>query len=361
MVTESHTGWPSTRRQLLHSIGCSFGMLGFATLLGKAAPRGVVTNSVSDPLSVKASHFPARAKRVIFLFMNGGVSGVDTFDPKPMLDKYHGKPMPGEYVQTERRTGNLMRSPFSFKRYGQSGLPVSELFPGVGRFADDLCVIRSMYTNVPNHPPAMYMMNTGHLQPGRPSAGSWITYGLGSENRNLPGFIVLCPSGGAPTGGTSLWNSAFLPTVYQGTRVPNDERKPDDLIRHIRSKRFTLEQQRDQLDLLQSLNRLHRDRDRQVDAQLEGSIQSMEIAFRMQTEAPEVFDLSQESPAVLERYGEDEFARGCLMALRLVERGVRIVQVYFGVGQPWDHHYDIMATSGWRGAPIRPSPIYWAT
>jgi hypothetical protein len=185
-------------------------------------------------------------------------------------------------------------------------------------------------------------MNCGHLQPGRPSLGSWITYGLGTENQNLPGFMVLCPSGGPPTGGVPLWNSAFLPAVYQGTRIPNDQTTPDKLIHDIRNLNLTRRQQRRQLDLLDQLNHLHQQQ-RPADPQLEGSIHSMEIAYRMQVEAPEVFDLSKESPATLERYGQGDFARGCLMALRLVERGVRVVQVYFGTGQPWDSHYDIMA------------------
>ena len=229
MLLQSNRLWSPSRRELLHSIGGGFGMLGFASLLGKAAPATRATDAVGSPLAVKPSHFPAGAKRVIFLFMNGGVSGVDTFDPKPMLDKYDGQPMPGEYVQTERRTGNLMRSPFSFKRYGQSGVPVSELFSGVGQFADDMCVIRSMYTDVPNHPPAMYMMNSGHLQPSRPSVGSWITYGLGTENQNLPGFIVLCPSGGQPTGGDVAVEFGFPTHRLPGDSHPEqrkDARRP---------------------------------------------------------------------------------------------------------------------------------------
>ena len=235
-----------------------------------------------------------------------------------------------------------MRSPFQFKKYGQSGIEVSELFSEVAGHIDDICVIRSMHTEVPNHPPGMFLMNCGHLQPGRPSLGSWITYGLGTENQNLPGFMVLCPSGGPPTGGVPLWNSAFLPAVYQGTRIPNDQTTPDKLIHDIRNVNLTRRQQRRQLDLLDQLNHLHQQQ-RPADPQLEGSIHSMEIAYRMQVEAPEVFDLSKESPATLERYGQGDFARGCLMALRLVERGVRVVQVYFGTGQPWDSHYDIMA------------------
>ena len=330
------------RRDLLRMIGGGFGLYGYASLLEDSRLRAAPLNTSTEPLAVKPSHFPARAKRVIFLFMNGGLSSVDTFDPKPQLTKHHGQPMPGGYVKTERKTGNLMRSPFQFKKYGQSGIEVSELFSEVAGHIDDICVIRSMHTEVPNHPPGMFLMNCGHLQPGRPSLGSWITYGLGTENQNLPGFMVLCPSGGPPTGGVPLWNSAFLPAVYQGTRIPNDQTTPDKLIHDIRNVNLTRRQQRRQLDLLDQLNHLHQQQ-RPADPQLEGSIHSMEIAYRMQVEAPEVFDLSKESPATLERYGQGDFARGCLMALRLVERGVRVVQVYFGTGQPWDSHYDIMA------------------
>ena len=336
-----------SRRQILRNVGAGFGLLGLASVYNDSGHARTTLASTDDappgPLVVKAPHFPAKAKRVIYLFMNGGLSSVDTFDPKPLLDKYHGQPMPGAYIKTERRTGNLMRSPFTFQRYGQSGIPVSDLFPQLGAHVDDLCVIRSMHTNVPNHGPGTFMMNCGELQPGRPAMGSWLTYGLGTENRNLPGFIVLCPSGGPPTGGTPLWNSAFLPAVYQGTRVANNERDPEQLIANIRNERITLKGQRQQLDLLNRLNQIHRNERRKSDAQLEGSIQAMEIAYRMQTEAPEVFDLSQESQATVARYGDSDFGRGCLMALRLVQRGVRVVQVYFGVGQPWDSHYDIMA------------------
>ena len=328
-----------SRRDVLRNIGGGCGLLGFASLTSKHASGA----DRATPLEVRPTHFPAKAKRVICLFMNGGLSSVDSFDPKPMLDKYHGKAMPGEYLKTERRTGNLMRSPFRFDRYGQSGIEVSEIFPKIGECIDDICVIRSMYTDVPNHPPAELMMHCGHLQPGRPAAGSWITYGLGTENQNLPGFIVLYPSTGAPPGGTSQWGSAFLPAVYQGTRIAHNEATPEALIKDIRNSRLTLSQQRRQIDLLAKLNRFHRDEERRTDAQLEGSIQSMEIAYRMQTEAPEVFDLGRESPATLERYGDGDFARGCAMALRLVERGVRVVQVYFSATQGWDSHYDIMA------------------
>jgi len=312
-------------------MGSGFGMLGFSSLAAQAAaPAG--------PLAVKATHFPAQAKHVIFLFLNGGPSQVDTFDPKPMLDRYHGKPMPTPNLKTERKTGNLLKSPFRFLKHGQSGIEMSEIFPNLGSRIDDICVVRSMYADRPNHEPSLFMMNCGHMMPGHPSMGAWLTYGLGTENQNLPGYMVLCP--GLPVVGPQLWNSAYLPAVHQGTYIPNNEKEPEKLIHYIRNAEVKPEEQRRQLDLLGRLNRMHLDREG-ADPQLEAGIQSMEIAFRMQAEAPEVFDITKEKESVRARYGEGDFGRGCLMALRLVERGVRMVQIYFGNGQPWDNHDDI--------------------
>src|SRR5918999_720387 len=207
----SHKGPPPvTRREALCRMGSGFGMLAFASLVGDSlsAAESLGQRARASGTARKLAqglHHPARAKHMIFLFMNGGLSQVDSFDPKPMLDKYHGQPLPGESIATERKTGSLMKSPFTFKRYGKSGLEVSELFPHVGACADDICVIRSMQTDIPNHEPSMLMMNTGHIQVGRPSLGSWLTYGLGSDNKNLPGYVVLCPD--LPTTvGPPLWN-----------------------------------------------------------------------------------------------------------------------------------------------------------
>ena len=323
-----------TRRQLLQTMGTGFGLAGLANVLSAGTSPGVV-----DPLAPKVPPLPAKAKHVIFLFLNGGPSQVDTFDPKPMLDKYNGKPLPTGNLKTERKTGNLLKSPFSFQKYGQSGIEISEIFSKLGAHADDLCVIRSMNTDRPNHEPSLLMMNCGDKMPGRPSMGSWVTYGLGSLNQNLPGYVVLCP--GLPIIGPQLWTSSFLPAVYQGTYIPNNERKVDQLVQFIRNKELTATDQRRQLDLLGKLNRLEIKRDGD-DPQLEASIQSAEIAYRMQTEAPEVFDITKESAAARERYGDGDFGRGCLMARRLVEKGVRMVQVYHGNGQPWDNHDDIL-------------------
>ncbi|HYM12689.1 MAG TPA: DUF1501 domain-containing protein [Bryobacterales bacterium] len=318
------------RREALRVMGTGFGMVALSDILGAEAVRA--------GLAPKAPHFPPRAKNVIFLFLNGGFSQVDTFDPKPLLTKHDGQPMPGPKIKTDRASGNLMRSPFTFRKCGQSGIEVSEIFPKIGEVIDEFCVIRSMHTDTGNHEPSLFMMNCGSNLPGRPSMGSWLTYGLGTENQNLPGFMVLCP--GYPVIGPQLWSSGFLPSIYQGSYVPNNERAPDKLVRYVKNQEYTAPEQRRQLDLLGKLNRMHLE---QVGPQppLESVIQSMEVAFRMQAEAPEVFDINKESEAARARYGDGDFGRGCLMALRLVERGVRMVQIYFGNFQPWDNHDDI--------------------
>jgi Protein of unknown function (DUF1501) len=326
------------RRDCLRVMGSGFGMLGLANLVGQASLIGG-TGPGLNLLDPKPTHFPAKAKHVIYLFLNGGPSQVDTFDPKPMLTKYHGQPIPSGNLQTERKTGNLLRSPFQFKKCGQSGIEVSEIFPLLGKRIDEVCVIRSMVTNRPNHEPSLFRLNCGHPLPGHPSMGSWLTYGLGTENQNLPGFVVLCP--GLPVVGPQLWSSSFLPAIHQGTYIPNNESDPEKLIQHLRNKRINLSEQRRQLDLLGSLDRLYMEQEG-PDPQLESGIQSMEIAYRMQTEALEAFDVRKESETTRARYGEDDFARGCLLARRLVERGVRMVQVYFGNMQPWDNHDDIL-------------------
>src|SRR5690348_15901484 len=320
-----------TRRDALKLVGSGFGMVGLAGSLHGEASRG--------PLAPKAPHFPAKAKNVIFLFLNGGMSQVDTFDPKPMLTKHDNEPMPGAKSKTDRASGHLMRSPYSFKKYGQSGLEVSEIFPKVGELIDDFCVIRSTYTDIGNHPAGLHMMNCGHTQLGRPSMGSWITYGLGTENQNIPGFMVLCP--GLPTEGSTLWTSALLLPVYQGTYISNREKDPVKMVQNIRNKDLTGADQIEQLRLVDELNRSYLSRVGHQ-PELESHIAAMEVAFRMQTEAPEVFDIGRESEATRARYGSSEFGRGCLMALRMVEKGVRMVEVYFGNGQPWDSHDDIL-------------------
>ena len=344
---------PVTRRDALCRIGNGFGMLAFAGLVSESLTTASLF-AAQDP-KVRATgglHHPARAKHVIFLFMNGGLSQVDSFDPKPALEKYHGQPLPGGSIATERKTGSLMRSPFSFKKYGKSGMDVSDLFPHIGECADDICFVRSVYTDIPNHEPSILMMNTGHSQVGRPSLGAWLTYGLGTDNKNLPGYVVLCPD--LPTTvGPPLWNSAFLPGVHQGTFISDKVEKPDQivgkdfdpkkLVSFIHNEKFTLPEQRRELDLLAQLDKLRVEREQIQDPQLDAAIQSMEVAYRMQTEAPEVFDIRKESEATLKLYGPGSTARGCLMAVRLVQRGVRMVQVYYAKGDPWDAHADIQA------------------
>jgi len=321
-------------------MGNGFGMLAFASL----------ANSLELAAQTTGLHHPAKAKHVIFLFMNGGLSQVDSFDPKPMLEKYHGQPLPGGSIATERKTGSLMKSPFAFKKYGKSGLEVSDLFPMVGAQADDICVIRSMYTDIPNHEPSLLMMNTGHTQVGRPSMGAWLTYGLGTDNKDLPGFVVLCPD--VPTTvGSPLWNSAFLPAVHQGTFIQDKVEKKDQivekdfdpkkLVSFVSNDKFTLPEQRREIDLLARLDKLRAEREQIADPQLDAAINSMEVAYRMQTAAPDVFDIRKESKATLEMYGPGSTARSCLMAVRLVEKGVRMVQVYYAAGDPWDAHGDL--------------------
>jgi hypothetical protein len=320
-----------TRRQLLKHSGTGLGMLGLAGILADET-QGAPAN----PLAPKVAHFPAKAKHVIHLFMNGGPSQVDTFDPKPSLEKYHGQQPKAAGLKTERKTGGLYKSPFKFHKCGQSGIEVSEIFPEVGKQIDDICVIRSMHTDIPNHEPGLLLMTCGNTQAIRPSMGSWLQYGLGTENQNLPGFVVLCP--GKPVVGPALWSNSFLPGVFQGCHIQNLD--PKRVIEHIQNRYLGATTQREQLDLLNELNKLHLNA-RDGDDQLDARIQSLEMAFRMQTEATEAFDVSREPIKIRDSYGKGYFADACLAARRLVERGVRMVQVFYGSGQPWDDHGDL--------------------
>lgn len=322
------------------------GVAGLTALLGSLdelhprarAATSAAPGSFTSPLAPRGPQFPGRAKRVIHIFANGGPSHVDTFDPKPALDRWHGKEIPVQ-LKTERRTGAAYRSPFKFQRHGRCGLEVSELFPHVGRHADDLCVIRSMKADVPNHEPSLLLMNCGEARLVRPSFGSWVTYGLGSENQNMPGFVVMCP-GGYPIQESQNWQSAFLPGVYQGTYINTEHTKIERLIENITNAYHGLAEQRAQLDLLQQLNQRHQ-RARAADAQIEARIQSFELAYRMQMDAADAFDIQREPEHVRRMYGEGTQARQLLIARRLLERGVRFVQVWHGSGQPWDNHDDI--------------------
>src|SRR4051812_19679122 len=294
---------PLTRRELLSRCGMGFGAMALAGLMNQAGLLAPPAQAASplNPLTPHQPHFPAKAKRVIHLFMNGGPSHVDTFDPKPMLTKYAGKPLPRENPRTERRTGAAFASPFKFQKYGKSGIEVSELFAQTAECIDDIAVVRSMHADVPNHEPSLMLMNCGEARQIRPSMGSWITYGLGSENQNLPGFIAMCPNG-YPIQESQNWQAGFLPGVYQGTYIDTRHTDLEKLIEHIKNNYASLKEQREQLDLLQQLNRRHQER-RQQDAQLEARIQSFELAYRMQMEAADAFDVSKEPASVRAMYG----------------------------------------------------------
>jgi len=330
---------------MLARTGTGFGMLGLAGLLaseGRSSAEGASTATLTSP---RGPHFRPRAKRIIHVYMNGGPSQVDTFDPKPALEKYKGqRPSTITNLKTENATGGLQPSGFKFLRHGQAGLPVSEIFSEVARCGDDLCVIRSMHTNVPNHEPSMFMMNSGHVQSVRPSYGSWLLYGLGSANENLPGYVVL--GTGRPVNGAANWSNRFLPGIYQGTHLDlKPDFNPRDVISHLANPKLSLESQRRQLDLVQKMNALQIER-RGHEPLLDARIESFEMAFRMQAAAPEAFDVSQEPKSILDLYGvgrkptDSAFAMNCLLARRLVERDVRVVQIYTGNFQPWDTHSD---------------------
>jgi len=324
------------RRTLLQRSALGLGSLGLAGLLQS---DGYSLDSLSggEPLQTKAPHFPARAKRVIHFFLNGGPSHVDTFDPKPALARYAGQPVPNN-LATERKTGAAFPSPFEFRPHGQSGLQISELFQQTAQHADHIAVIRSMYALVPNHEPSLMLMNCGDSVQPRPSVGSWVLYGLGVENQNLPGFVAMCP-GGYPIKDAENWQSGFLPGSMQGTFVDPQHQELDRLIENIRSPHASVRAQRQQLDLLALLNQQHREN--RLEPRLDARIESFELAFRMQMEASEAFDLSRETQPTIDMYGSGVHGRQTLIARRLIERGVRYVQLWHGAGQPWDNHNDI--------------------
>lgn len=322
-----------SRRRLMRQLGAGLGSIGMLSALGEAHGREPIASGTTQALP----HFEPKAKRIIHLFMNGGPFQADFFDPKPMLTKFAGQRPAEADLRTERRTAGLMPSPFRFRPSGDCGLPVSELLPLTSKCIDDMCIIRSMYTDNPNHGPALLLMNNGTILPTRPSMGSWLSYGLGTENADLPAYVVLCP--GKPVRFSILWTSAFLPGSHQGTYINHSEAVPDKLIPFLRSDATTTSAQQQQVALMHRLNQMHLDRSG-PDGQLEGRLQAMETAFRMQFSATDAFDLQKESKETRELYGEGHFANGCLLARRLAERNVRCVQVYYGNGQPWDTHSD---------------------
>ncbi len=310
-----------------------------ALSLGSMLAGEASSAEIANPLLPRVAHFPAKAKHVIHLFMNGGPSHIDTFDPKPLLNKYAGQNLPTQNLATERPTGAALGSPFKFKKYGQSGIEVSEIFAKTAESIDDIAVIRSMHADVPNHEPSLMLMNCGDARQIRPSLGSWVCYGLGSQNQNLPAFVAMCPNG-YPIQETQNWQSGFLPGAFEGAYLDTQHTAIEQLIENIRNEAITLPRQREQLDLLAKLNLRHQQA-RQDDAALESRIQSYELGFRMQTEAAEAFDVSREPQYIRDMYGPGTQARQILIARRLVERGVRFVQVWHGEGQPWDSHDDL--------------------
>ncbi len=347
-----HFEYPSSRRDFLAQSGFGFGALALQSLLaddGLIGGRTVCADESArshNPMTAKVSHSSGGAKNVIFLFMDGGPSHLDTFDPKPLVNEYAGKPLPKsvERVITPMGVSDnaLLASKRTWKRYGESGIPVSNWYPHVGECIDDICVIRSCWADGLNHVGSVCQMNTGSILAGRPSLGAWVTYGLGSENRNLPSFVVLLDNEKEPPGGSRVWGTGFMPATYQGTRF----RSGKDPILHLTPPTSISDaQQRNKLDFINQLNRRHA-HTRPGDDNLEARIAAYELAFRMQSHAPEAVDLSQETQQVQESYGLNNkataaFGKNCLLARRMVERGVRFVQLYSGSGSKWDAHSKI--------------------
>jgi hypothetical protein len=355
MNDKPHFGLAYSRRDFLLRAGTGFGGLALTAMMADEALATNFGTAPTGPMAPKPPMIPAKAKSVIFLFMYGGPSQVDTFDPKPGLVKYDGKtmkaalPNAGEvktFGGAQSGSVPLMKSPFAFRKYGKSGIEVSDLFPHVGQCVDDICFVRSIYGDSNNHAPALFEMNTGAILQGAPSMGSWVTYGLGSENQNLPGFVVMLDSRGGPIGGAPNWASGYMPATYQGTVF----RTAGTAILDLKpGKGVSDASQRSDLDFLGNLNKEHM-KSRPGDTDLEARISAYELAYRMQMAAPEAVDVSKETEEVKALYGLDkpetaEFGRKCLMARRLVERGVRFIQLYSGGGHgddTWDAHGDIV-------------------
>ena len=341
---------PWGRRQMLQSAAAGFGSIALNAMLGSEAQAGL------------PAHLAPRAKRVVFLFMKGGPSHVDTFDPKPLLDRDHGKAPPFELPRvTFAKQGNLLKSPWKFHRHGQSGLPVSELFPKVARCIDDLCILRSVHGTNPAHGGALLKLSTGSDSQVRPSLGSWVVYGLGSENENLPAFLTICPT--LAHGGVNNWGSAFLPAHCQGTPLGTASSPASQVaVRHIANPRIDSSLQRKQLDLIQGMNRAHL-QTTGADQALEGRIAAFELAYRMQSVMPEAQSIENESPATKALYGindpvTENFGRQCLMARRFLERGVRFVQVTHSDGEvQWDQHGNLYHGHTKNAAEVD-QPIY---
>lgn len=334
---------PVSRRHLLRRMGAGFGSIGLTSVLIEAASANAVSSD--DLLAPKPPHFAPKAKRVIQLFMPGGPSQVDTFDYKPAIAAREGQRPDLVNRRSLRNTKNgLMKSPFDFAQYGQCGKWVSDIFPHTASHVDDLCFIHSMHTDIPEHAGAILMMNLGHLQPSRPSMGSWLVYGLGTDNQNLPGFVAMSPRA-QPRGKMANWGNSFLPGAYAGCYVNLAQMNPHQVMHHLRNPNLSRRQQARQAQLIRKINQVHL-QNQQRDAGFEASIQAMEMAFRMQFAVPDAFDLSRETATTLAMYGKSEYAKGCLLARRLIERGVRAVQLSLsidGYDIAWDTgHGDIV-------------------
>ncbi|MFN0050961.1 MAG: DUF1501 domain-containing protein [Planctomycetales bacterium] len=342
----------TTRRAFLQQAGGGFGGLALAALLTEANGTPLAAAAgVGNPLAPQRPHRPPRARRVIWLFMHGGPAHVDLFDPKPDLVKYAGQPLPESFgpVMTRRKVAHnpLLGPVMPFHPRGESGLEISDFLPHIARRADDLCVIRSCHGDSVNHPQSVYQMNTGSILTGRPSLGSWVAYGLGTENANMPAFVVLPDPGGGVKGGPPAWGSGYLPATYQGTTM----RPGPSPILYLRPQpEVADDQQQGMLDLVRTLNARHLE-EREFDGELAARVQAYELAFRMQSAAPEVVDLAQETKATRSLYGIDdketaEFGTRCLLARRMIERGVRFVQLYAGGTDGWDAHNDLAKNHG---------------
>jgi hypothetical protein len=339
------------RRHFLRNAGCGFGAIALAAMLAEEGKlfaddgRDELGRS-PDPLAPRKPHFEPTAKRVIFLFMSGGPSHVDTFDPKPELTRLHGEKLPASFGPVKTRRGvdknKLLASKRTFTKHGQAGIEVSDWFPHIAGCVDDICLLRGCYGDSVTHPESVYLMNTGSILMGRPSLGAWASYGLGTENRNMPAFVVLPDPGGWPKGGAPAWGNGFLPAAYQGTVIQGGSSP----IRHIPNPPgVSAEQQRLTLDFIAQSNREHL-ADRGADSELTARIAAYELAFRMQAHAPEVVDLAKETEETKRLYGLDrketaEFGTRCVLARRMIERGVRFVQLYSGDTNGWDAHSDL--------------------
>lgn len=335
-----------SRRAMLQRTGTGFGSLAFTGMMAaenRKSNAAAGTNATS-PLAVKPPHFTPRVRRVIHLFMNGGPSQIDTFDPKPELNNLHGQPLPDSFKEQlqqvqRKRVGTIFGSPFKFEKRGHSGIPISDLFPGVAKHADKLCIVRSMQGEIANHSPGLLLTNCGHSTLARPSLGSWLVYGLGNESDELPAYVVLCPNG-LPTAQSRNWTSAFMPGVYQGTHI-DTESSVKELVPNLTRRGVRLGSQRAQVALAQYFNRRHASL-REGDQRLESRIHNMELAFRMQSAGTDAFDLRQEPQHIRRMYGNTTQGKNLLIARRLAERGVRYIQCYHGAGQPWDNHGSIV-------------------